>query len=296
MYYTIIFIILMFIFIKKNDVEKWKNIQNDSYFSFFNQNDFRLRNCNNIKECKESYSDSEINLTPFEKKKVKQVCNKLINKIPQYKFIFNDMAIIKVNNSLENSMPHTRKKYIILSSRWIDRFSEGENLVIDRLLSHEQFHIYQRYNPKKMENFYSQFWNMEKFKKPLPKEILDLNRTNPDALPDINWLFKRKNDLILPLCLYRKNASSLNDTENIYIRMDKSHNFIDLVDDLENRKLLMNEPNFRKFFGDEMSNNYHANELSASLFEIIVEDEIFNKKEERPEAYHKMKEFLDSEN
>ena len=34
--------------------------------------------------------------------------------------------------------------------------------------------------------------------------------------------------------------------------MDKSHNFIDLVDDLENRKLLMNEPNFRKFFGDEM--------------------------------------------
>lgn len=296
MYYTIIFIILMFIFIKKNDVEKWKNIQNDSYFSFFNQNDFRLRNCNNIKECKESYSDSEINLTPFEKKKVKQVCNKLINRIPQYKFIFNDMAIIKVNNSLENSMPHTRKKYIILSSRWIDRFSEGGNLVIDRLLSHEQFHIYQRYNPKKMENFYSQFWNMEKFKKPLPKEILDLNRTNPDALPDINWLFKRKNDLILPLCLYRKNASSLNDTENIYIRMDKSHNFIDLVDDLENRKLLMNEPNFRKFFGDEMSNNYHANELSASLFEIIVEDEIFNKKEERPEAYHKMKEFLDSEN
>jgi len=296
MYYTVIFIILLFIFIKKKDIERWKNIQNDSYFSFFNQNDFRLRNCNNIKECKEIYGDSEIKLSPFEKKKVQQVCNNLVNKIPQYKFIFNDMAIIKVNNTLENSMPHTRGKYIILSSRWIDRFSEGENLVIDKLLSHEQFHIYQRYNPKKMEKFYSQFWNMEKLKKPLPKEILDINRTNPDALPNINWLFKRKNDLILPLCLYRDNASSLNDTENIYIRMSKDHNFIDLVDDLENRKLLMNEPVFRKFFGDEMSNNYHANELSASLFEIIVEDAIFNRKEERPEAYHKMKEFLDSEN
>ena len=66
---------------------------------------------------------------------------------------------------------------------------------------------------------------------------MEINRTNPDALPDTNWLFKRKNDLLLPLCLYRENAQSLNDTENIYIRLDKNHNFIDLVDDLENRKL-----------------------------------------------------------
>ena len=36
--------------------------------------------------------------------------------------------------------------------------------------------------------------------------------------------------------------------------------------------------NLRKFFGNEMSNNYHANELSASLFEVIVEDAIFIEK------------------
>ena len=79
---------------------------------------------------------------------------------------------------------------------------------------------------------------MEKLKKALPKEILYINRTNPDALPDINWLFKRQNDYILPLCLYKKDATSLIDTENILIRLDRNHNFIDLVDDLENRKLL----------------------------------------------------------
>ena len=296
MNYTLFFIVFLFILIKNNHKEKWRNLQSDNYFSFFNQNDFRFRDCNSIDDCKQNYSNSEIKLTPFEKRKIKEVCDGLIKKIPQYNFIFQDLSIIKVNNDIENSMPHTRGKYIILSSRFIDKFLEDDNLIIKRLLAHEQFHIYQRYNPKKIDKFYTQFWNMEKLKKPLPKEILDLNRTNPDALPDINWLFKRKNDYILPLCLYKKDATSLIDTENILIRMDKNHNFIDLVDDLENRKLLINEPDFRKFFGDEMSNNYHANELSASLFEIIVEDAIFNRKEERPEAYHKMKEFLDSEN
>ena len=48
-------------------------------------------------------------------------------------------------------------KNIILSSRFVDKFLEEDNLIIKRLLSHEQFHIYQRYNPKKMEKFYTQF-------------------------------------------------------------------------------------------------------------------------------------------
>ena len=83
---------------------------NDNYFSFFNQNDFRFRNCNSIDNCKLNYSNSEIKLTPFEKRKIKEVCNGLIKKIPQYKFIFQDLSIIKVNNDIENSMPHTRGK------------------------------------------------------------------------------------------------------------------------------------------------------------------------------------------
>ena len=139
---------------------------------------------------------------------------------------------------------------------------------------------------------------MVKLEKKLPKEILEINRTNPDALPNINWLFKREKDFILPLCLYKNNPTSLTDTENIYLRLDRNHNFINLLEDLEKRKLLSNEPKFRKFFGDEMSNNYHANELSASLFELIIED-LINKNtdlSQRPPAYHKMIEFLETQN
>jgi hypothetical protein len=58
----------------------------------------------------------------------------------------------------------------------------------------------------------------------------------------------------------------------------------------------MNCNEFKKFFGNEMANNYHANELSASLFEIIIEDNLTKDIRNRPKAYHKMKEFLKSEN
>jgi hypothetical protein len=296
MYYTLFLIIFIFILIKNKKYENWKETQNDNYFRFFNKNDFRLRNCNTIEDCKKSYSKSELPITPFEKKKIKEVCKEIIETNPEYKFIFNEMSIIKVGNNIENTMPHTRRKHIVLSGRWIDRFSDKETLPIKRLIAHEQFHIFQRYNTEKIDKFYTKYWNMEKLKKQLPKEILEINRTNPDALPDTNWLFKRKNDLILPLCLYKENAQSLNDTENIYIRMDRNHNFIDLVDDLENRKLLMNCNEFKNFFGNEMANNYHANELSASLFEIIIEDNLTKDIRNRPKAYHKMKEFLKSEN
>lgn len=298
MYNIIFLIVFLFFLVKKNNFEKWRDLQNDNYFNYFNVNDFKFRNCNSIEKCKYLYSKSEIPLTPFEKRKIKEFCENFIKKINhKYLFVFNNLSIIKVNLSIENSLPHTRGRHIILSKRWIDRFLENQNnLVLNKLLSHEQFHVYQRFNQDKIDNFYKNYWNMEKLKTKIPIEILNLNRTNPDALPDINWLFKRDNDLILPMCLYKENASSMLDTENIYFRLDKNHNFIDIVDDLDNRKLLINESKYTDFFGSEISNNYHANEMSASLFELIIEDIITDSNVNRPPAYHKMKEFLDSEN
>ena len=52
MYYTLFLIIFIFILIKNKKYENWKETQNDNYFSFFNKNDFRLRNCNSIEDCK----------------------------------------------------------------------------------------------------------------------------------------------------------------------------------------------------------------------------------------------------
>tara|TARA_B100000795_G_C22806251_1_gene445062 strand:+ start:9901 stop:10806 length:906 start_codon:yes stop_codon:yes gene_type:complete len=298
MYYILFVILILFIFIKNKKSKRWINSQEDNYFSFFNKNDLQFRNCKSINDCKKKYIDSGLRFTLIEEYTINSIIknfNFLIdNKMKQ---IFNNISIVKVKNNIENGMPHTRSRNIILSENIVDEIifnfiKNPKNLKFPKLLAHEQFHIYQRYNQNKISKFYKNYWNMEKLKYRLPNELLNINRTNPDALPNYNWLFKTKDYLILPLCLYRKDASSLRDTENIYIRLDKNHNFIDLMDDLENRKLLINNKDFRYFFGEESANNYHPNEISASLFELIIEDVITKKNKKRSKGYNLLKKYL----
>ena len=298
MYYILLLIFILFVSLYKKR-ERFRNIFDDNYFSFFNKNDYKLRNCSSEIDCLNKYNKSEMELTKYEKMKIKEILSNF-REITKYKYnnIFKNINIIKVDNSIENSLPHTRGDKIILSQIWIDRaisnFSKmPKDIQIPKLISHEQFHIYQRFNTDKMDDLYSNYWNMVKMDKKLPNEIIELNRTNPDALPDNQWLFKRKNDYILPLCLYRENAQSLTDTENIYIRLDSEFNFIDLLDDLTNRKLLINDKEFTSFFGEESSNNYHPNELSASLFELIIEDIILDREIKRSPGFNLLKDYLD---
>ena len=189
-------------------------------------------------------------------------------------------------------MPHTRNRYIVLSDSLFDnifhKYSVSKNFIkynknIRKLIYHEQFHIFQRYNPKLIEKLYIEYWNLEKMNIKLPKELLEINRTNPDALPDDNnhWLFKiEENIYILPLCVY--NSSEVNDiknTSNIYIIVKKNKGkFVidDVKEQIKNKKYLVNQEKYRGFFGDETANNYHPNELSASIFEDIVENETNN--------------------
>ena len=47
---------------------------------------------------------------PLLKKKKKEVISNLIKSINfKYMFVFNGISIIKVDNTIENSLPHTRK-------------------------------------------------------------------------------------------------------------------------------------------------------------------------------------------
>ena len=49
-----------------------------------------------------------------------------------------------------------------------------------------------------------------------------------------------------------------------------------MEEEINEPKLLSQNKEFTDFFGDESSNNYHPNEISASLFEIIIENRINN--------------------
>ena len=309
----IIFIFLIFFIIvyfyqkkhKRNNKEEqinqnWKKIQNDNYFNFFNKYDFKFRECHNKQECKDLYLKSYIPFNDFEENKILEIIdnfNKLINF--KYRDIFREINFIKVDNKIESSMPHTREDAIIFSQSLFNRIiylfeKDPNDLFFPKLLSHEMFHIFQRKNPKKIEILYRDYWKMEKYTEDLPLEILKIKRTNPDALPDNNWLFKTNKGYILPLCVYIKDSSSLRDTENIYIRLNKNKKFINLQEDLDKRNLLINHNNFVNFFGEESANNYHANESSSSLFEKIIEIQILKIGNLKYEAAILLNKFLEN--
>ena len=294
----IIFIIVILIILKRKD-ENWDNLQHDSYIDNFNFFDLKFRGCKDKQACVKKYIDKVISFTPEEEiviVKIIENFNKLIKN--KYRFIFTEINFIKVDNEIESSMPHTRGSNIIFSKNWVSNMISNyrknpNDTLIPKLIAHEQFHIYQRNNPLIMADLYKNYWDMVEYKKKLPNKILKINRTNPDALPNINWLFKiDETTLGLPLCVYTKNSTSLRDTQNIYIRLNNNLDFINLDEDLNNRNLLSNLDSFRDYFGNEGANNYHANELASSLFEIIIEEEISGNSAERFPALSKLKEFL----
>ena len=278
-------------------LEKSINIMtNPEYFKFFNDYDFKLRNLNDIDDCIKKYKTNTLEYNKEEKNNLNNLIKKLKSKLTKYNNVYENVKFIKVNNLLESGLPHTREKAIVFSENWLDTYLNSDfNMFFIRLISHEQFHVFQRYNPKLMEILYTKYWGMIKFNS-LPKELMEINRTNPDALPDNFWLFKIENDkYILPLCIYYGNKNSIRDTKNVYFnlfRKNKKLIFTNLKEEMKNIKLLNENKSYKDFFGSESSNNYHPNELSASLFEILIKDNLENNTTDNIPALKELDNFL----
>jgi hypothetical protein len=305
LFFYILLVILTFLFIyhysythnkSKNYIEldKSKDLFEDpEYINKFTRLDRKLRKCGeNNQKCMETYRNSVIPFSKLEKKMLSWMVKDLESMLGgKFREIFQDIKFIKVKNEIENSMPHTRKGCIVYSERYfislIQQFQKNPNFLLDdisavRLIAHEQFHVYQKKYPEKIENFYQKHWKLEKMLEDLPKELKEINRANPDALPDNNWLFKLDNHkFLLPLCVYNSpQSSNINDTSNIYIIVEKNKNklqYPNLEEQIKNKKLLSSHSQFTNFFGYQGANNYHPHEITASLFEDVIEYTI-NKK------------------
>ncbi len=278
------------------------------YYRFFSKLDMKLRKCGiNPNECRKFYLDRYI---PFDRKEralVKQI-NKDIRTMlgKQFFRIFFEQGKIKfmkVTDDIENGMPHTRENYIVFSESYfkdlLDKYTENSNFLRDKhqmnvvkLISHEQFHIFQRNNPSIMEDFYQNHWKLVKVNQDLPPTLKKVNRTNPDALPNNNWAFHiHNNKYILPLCIYNsENSLDINDTSNIYVSLLQKKNgvfeFPNLEEELKEKKLLRNLREYNDFFGYDGANNYHPQEISASLFEVAVSNSIRRRKNIEYEKYN----------
>ena len=179
-----------------NNTDDKKIMTDKTYFNHFNKLDFKLRNLNNINDVNQIYSKGIVELKDDEEEMLDIMISDFKKMLQgNFKKIFSDIHFIKVKSHIENSLPHTRQNKIVLSQSWFDIYSDKyindkhfikKDIYLQKLIAHEQFHIFQRLNPLLINKLYRDYWNLEKYEQKLPEEILRINRTNPDALPNEN--------------------------------------------------------------------------------------------------------------
>ncbi len=307
-YLTTIFILILLVILivlsKKNKSHTdWLEAQNifqePEYYRHFNKLDRELRKCgSNSSECERYYQQNILSFSKLERKMLEQVVQDIHQlRGPNFSQIFSNIKFSKVNSKIENGMPHTRKNAIVFSDRYysqmLEKFRSDPNFIKKdafflRLIAHEQFHIFQRLHPQVMSNFYQNSWNLKLLDKKLPPHLLEVNRTNPDALPSQNWLFPLSNgDYALPLCVFQEKGNHINDTVNIWVRV-KIHQGKVSFGKLDRKQRLSDLSEYGNYFGYYGANNYHPHEISASLFEDLFLSQILNTPKPISEGFRKL--------
>lgn len=104
-------------------------------------------------------------------------------------------SLIKVTNQVEQGLPHTRGKSIILPEGFLTQALKmyGANkqqslLMLVNLMIHEQVHVVQRVKPKPFTSFYTEQWELEHVDSIAYGDWLnDRQLINPDGV-DTRWL------------------------------------------------------------------------------------------------------------
>ena len=271
--------------LSKNDIyflnkSKSKNIiSNKNYFEKFNKIDKKARNLSyNINEIQAFYSNNIISFSFIEKKSIIWLIKNLRKRL-NYPKITQEWSFIKVNNTIENGYPHTRKNTIILSSNSIKNLvnsyytNDLRNglLTYGSLFIHEKIHVMQRQYPSIFDDLYLNYWKFTKASKIYnSKKYINKNRTNPDGM-SLNWIF---NNNIWLMCLYNSESMSNVNYVGIYLNLLDEQKLIYEVP--KNPKIveLLKIPEFRNFFISVNHNHYHPNELSAEIFSIYYLDKL----------------------
>jgi hypothetical protein len=249
----IIFYLIFFLFfyktckIKYLSYNEFLNITNSSeYFYKMNNYDLQVRKSNNNKEYLNKYQLGYQNFTIAQKNLLLYFINIIEKKIIKFKYFKNiPWIFVKIDDSLENSYPHTIENVIVLSN---DFFNKSLKYQITTII-HEKVHIYQRIYPKYIEILYNN-WGFNK---------IDFNIHNCRNNPDIkNYYSYNTNYLIIQL--YYDNPQQLNHSNTFIIDLNN------------NNKLLLNNDLIKQFdLPDLETNNLeHPNELMADIISLYL--------------------------
>lgn len=193
---------------------------------------------------------------------------------------------IKIDDTAEFGLPHTRGYAIVLPQRTLARLIDldknprgGFNIfmALGGLLLHERLHVAQRYHAKRFDDLYINVWGFRHVDDIKPNERLEsLQIVNPDAT-DLRWVFPIETDdgrqWIWPrVLLTEEKDPALSSMASAAVMLDRKGGAFEV------RVTDAGEPDWRplrkltaytKHFSNVRS-VFHPNEISASLFSRIV--------------------------
>jgi hypothetical protein len=214
-----------------------------------------------------NFQNFAMNVLPFTVHDKKQIDNLVLRIENVYLYPYSTFSkylewnFICMDDSVEEGMPHTIDKYIILPNHKV--MSIQSTSISDTVLFiHEQLHIFQRLFQNKCNSFYVDYMG---FIKPnsiqFDKITLKLNYPNPDGL-DINWCYPLSNGTIIcPLFIRKQNQFHKVGIEvvdlgngNYKTLLKKNYPIMTNLVDIPEYKHKFNTPS-----------NYHPNEITADL-------------------------------
>ena len=210
-------------------------------------------------------------------------------------------SFIKVSNSIEGSLPHTRGKHIVISVRTCQQMAtikamgagsqQAARLAMrtyGETLLHEQIHVVQRLNPGLFDSLYTQVWKFEKAKIDESNAWLKkYHLVNPDGTD--HWAYPlgegADRRYIWPLVLLAPNARHMpDDFRALAISLEKTatgfrptvKDNVPVFDDLD----AVDE--YQAAF-PSVESNYHPNEIAADLISWMVMREAFGESSSTPD-------------
>jgi len=273
------------LFLSKNDASLVLKKYHLHYFNLMEINEAKIRNIDQpspnrtirTKQIYHYYNNNILNFTNKEKNLLSLTISFIQNNL--YSKKYNQLSsvpwnFIKVSDNIEESMPHTIYKYIVLPQRFLNDLlnlsfsynSISSFIQIIGTLIHEQMHVFQKINPKIFYDLYQNYWNYFPCKIKLPSYFIKNQRINPDGLDQ--WCYKISDKLFLhPFVQFYDGFSNLNDVETLAIIIENQRVHYDKIDNIDNH-IIYNE------FFTNLRQNYHPHELSANILSDIIIEKI----------------------